>query len=256
MEFHRSTSASRQSRLSSHLNATDVSRGAITSDGRLLTRTGLYRAAHRQHRQPPPQSHNPANPTSTPRSPSPPSLSLSLNHSLHSYVNSPLYIDSLALCRLVRRNASVCIYTLPLRLASVFIPARTNVDADASVTKPRKAHSVEKGGAKEGERKERRRRKRRRKIKDRERGKVKGGGKANRRGLNSGCSVRVRWETSLRQSGRVAIRLTEIVPTLLSINQPLLDVWNCGIGMQPRKNVNSQWILLDIETIEAVNVTN
>jgi len=45
MEFHRSTSASRQSRLSSHLNATDVSRGAITSDGRLLTRTGLYRAA-------------------------------------------------------------------------------------------------------------------------------------------------------------------------------------------------------------------
>lgn len=44
MEFHRSTSASRQSRLSSHLNATDVSRGAITSDGRLLTRSGLYRA--------------------------------------------------------------------------------------------------------------------------------------------------------------------------------------------------------------------
>ncbi|KAI4481502.1 hypothetical protein M0804_009622 [Polistes exclamans] len=41
----RSTSASRQSRLSSHLNATDVSRGAITSDGRLLTRTGLYGAA-------------------------------------------------------------------------------------------------------------------------------------------------------------------------------------------------------------------
>lgn len=81
MEFHRSTSASRQSRLSSHLNATDVSRGAITSDGRLLTRTGLYRAAHRQHRQPPPQSHNPANPTSTPRSPSPLSLSLSLSSS-------------------------------------------------------------------------------------------------------------------------------------------------------------------------------
>lgn len=45
MEFHRSTSTSRQSRLSSHLNATDVSRGAITSDGRLLTRSGLYRAA-------------------------------------------------------------------------------------------------------------------------------------------------------------------------------------------------------------------
>ncbi|KAF7380189.1 hypothetical protein HZH66_014544 [Vespula vulgaris] len=43
--WKRSTSASRQSRLSSHLNATDVSRGAITSDGRLLTRTGLYRAA-------------------------------------------------------------------------------------------------------------------------------------------------------------------------------------------------------------------
>lgn len=132
------------------------------------------------------------------------------------------------MCRLVRRNASVCIYTLPLRLASVFIPARTNVDADASVTKPRKAHSVEKGGAKEGERKERRRR-RRRKTKDRERG-IKGGGKANRRGLNSGCSVRVRWETSLRQSGRVAIRLTEIAPALLSINQPLLDVWNRGIA--------------------------
>lgn len=45
MEFHRSTSASRQSWLSSHLNATDVSRGAITTDGRLLTHSGLYRAA-------------------------------------------------------------------------------------------------------------------------------------------------------------------------------------------------------------------
>lgn len=57
MEFHRSTSASRQSRLSSHLNATDVSRGAITSDGRLLTRTGLYRAAAAA---PSPVSSNPS----------------------------------------------------------------------------------------------------------------------------------------------------------------------------------------------------
>lgn len=48
MEFHRSTSLGRRrcrdraqafvEGLSSHLNATDVSRGAITSDGRLLTR--------------------------------------------------------------------------------------------------------------------------------------------------------------------------------------------------------------------------
>lgn len=64
------------------------------------------------------------------------------------------------------------------------------MDADASVTKPRKAHSVEEGGAGEGERKERGRG-RRRKTKDRERGEIKegGGGKANRRGLNSGCSL-------------------------------------------------------------------
>ena len=74
MEFHRSTSASRQSQLSSHLNATDVSRGAITSDGRLLTRTGLYRAAPAEHRQQRRHSH-PHSPTTL----QPHTLSLSLS---------------------------------------------------------------------------------------------------------------------------------------------------------------------------------
>lgn len=138
----------------------------------------------------------------------------------------------------------IYIYSASLRLASVFIPARTNVDADASVTKPRKAHSVEEGGAGEGERKERGRG-RRRKTKDRERGEIKEGRGGRRESQPTGTkfrlfAIRVRWETSLRQSGRVAMRLAEIAPVLLSINQPLLDVWNCGIGMQLRKNVNSQ----------------
>lgn len=138
MEFHRSTSASRQNRLSSHLNATDVSRGAITSDGRLLTRTGLYRAAHRQHRQPPthppsPQSHNPANPTSTPRSPSPPSLSLSLSLSfaqplapfLRKLSTIHRFVSFVSVGTTQRLSVCIYIYILCLSPFSLCIYSRT-----------------------------------------------------------------------------------------------------------------------------------
>lgn len=144
MEFHRSTSASRQSRLSSHLNATDVSRGAITSDGRLLTRTGLYRAAPAA----------PAAPAATPTVPQPCNPTPSYLHAmLPTHLDRCLpTLDSTTAPFLrklstthrfvsfvsVRLCVTAPVYRFCSRLASVFIRARTNTDA--IVTKPRKAH--------------------------------------------------------------------------------------------------------------------